>query len=199
MKLEHNEINLAEADLEDWLYENPGAIYLWDFSIDRWLARQFSVPSGIIDLLGTGYNQMGDMCLVVIELKKAGINSDALAQVCRYAADIENSLVEIEGLYGPLGITPVRKICIGDSIDSSTMFEANALGVEVIQYSVNYELNLSNSITWTDEYNKKITTEYLRIADSPELVEFRNIAVANLENIHNSQKTIKEANVEEND
>lgn len=67
MKIDPSKIKLTERDLEEYLWNNP---YLFDEKLDnesitRWLARQYHVPSGVIDLLGVTTREN----IAVIELK----------------------------------------------------------------------------------------------------------------------------------
>lgn len=144
MLIDPNKVNLSEADIESWLYENPSKLVLVpSYSyVKRWVARQMVVPSGRIDLLGITNNGLP----VVVELKNVPIDSAALAQVCRYAYDIEN-------------IGDFRRECIKvvigkGGIGKSVMHEAEAMGVWAFSFDVHLSASLS-SWKFNDEYLKK--------------------------------------------
>ena len=122
-------MNQRERDIESLLYSRPDLLPpLW-FSgggVSRWLARQYSVPSGRIDLLGIA--EFSDhKSLVVVELKSGMIDSRAVAQVCRYANDLQHILdaicSRVDGLLTEADST-VHKVLIGESVDRKTYFEA---------------------------------------------------------------------------
>jgi len=85
--IDERKVNLAEADIEQWLWENPGAVQIdiWGSQdcVDVWIGRQVAVPSGVIDLLG----RTADGTIVVVEVKNTQIQSGALTQVRRYTFD----------------------------------------------------------------------------------------------------------------
>ena len=64
--------DISEKELEYYLLDHPELL-----KIDRWVAHQFKVPSGVIDLLGITQDPFGEM-LVVVELKTTRINQRAL-------------------------------------------------------------------------------------------------------------------------
>lgn len=159
MNIDNNRINLKEKDLEDYLWEHPQEVP----NVNHWIARQFKVPSGIIDLLGISLGGTA----IVVELKNTEIDSDAIAQVCRYAWDVEQILVRVEGddLY------QAEKIVIGTGIKNAAMFEANAMGVDVLSFV--FELSMDFRRTdWREETRSKIEGEYLEIANSGVFVDF---------------------------
>lgn len=126
-------MNQRERDIESLLYSRPDLLPpLW-FSgggVSRWLARQYSVPSGRIDLLGIA--EFSDhKSLVVVELKSGVIDSRAVAQVCRYANDLQHILdaicSRVDGLLTEADST-VHKVLIGESVDRKTYFEAEGVG-----------------------------------------------------------------------
>jgi hypothetical protein len=83
-----NNSKITERDIEYCLWESPWQCKSSYGIIYKWIARQYRVPSGIIDLLGV--TEWGN--LAVFEIKNVPIDSKALAQVSRYALDIENIL-----------------------------------------------------------------------------------------------------------
>ena len=80
---------MKEKDIEDWLYKNPESLRF--AGIRRWIARQLSLPSGRLDLLG--FSRMdGVDSLSVVEIKNNVPDERALLQVSRYAYDIQRVL-----------------------------------------------------------------------------------------------------------
>ena len=131
-------MSIRERDIEDVLYSRPHLIpdiYI-GIGIAKWLARQYSVPSGRIDLLGL-VDCGAWKSPVVVELKRGPIDDHALTQVCRYAGDIANIIEIISNTYGVLSVGDARvhKVVIGQSIDHKTHLAADGMGVIVFTYS----------------------------------------------------------------
>jgi hypothetical protein len=151
MIIDEQKINLAEQDIEQWLWENPGAVTGEFGTIQRWIKRQYKVPSGVVDLIGLS----DDYQVVVVEVKNVGIDAGALTQVCRYAADVKY-IYEWVSAYGSRNIDEnitfweVAKIVIGRSVDARTLLEAEALGVEVIFFCVSLSLSLGKLVLRDD-------------------------------------------------
>lgn len=164
MKINPSKVNLSEKDIEDYLWENPNEVkfnYRGDsFHIDHWLARQFRVPSGIIDLFGV--LNTGDPA--VVEVKNVPIDAKALAQVRRYARDIEFVMYE---RYRN-GFPDIACIVVGESIDNQALHEAQALNVATITFSVNLSLELG-TVRWTEEYLQKIWSTLNEISKNDDL------------------------------
>lgn len=126
-------MNQRERDIESLLYSHPDLLPpLW-FSgggVSRWLARQYSVPSGRIDLLGVA-DFPSYKSLVVVELKSGAIDSRAVAQVCRYANDLQHILdavcSKVDGLLTESD-SKVHKVLIGERIDRKVFLEAEGVG-----------------------------------------------------------------------
>ena len=167
MKIDISRVNLLEKDIEDWLYENPGAIpaRFGENRIVQWIGRQYSLPSGIADLVGI----REDRRIAVVEIKNVAINKAAVLQVCRYHNDIQHIVsnrMEYPHSYNwnePL----VDMILVGPSIDDQTFCEAQAIGVEVITFSASVEIDVSR-LRWSHEYRDRIAEQQSTIAARPE-------------------------------
>lgn len=149
--IDPRKVNLSEKDIEDWLWENPGAVTVYEYApVAEWTHRQFKLPSGVADLVGvTDYNH-----IVVVEVKNTPIGSDALAQVSRYAADIgliSRTALENDGL-DRLSGPSIMRIVIGKSIDKATMLEAEALGVIVHVFDVSLTLTVTEIINLPEDF-----------------------------------------------
>jgi len=160
-------MSILERDLEEVLYSHPRFVSFVDGrAVTGWLARQYRVPSGRIDLLGYADHDYG-LSLVVVELKKDAIRPDALTQVCRYASDIEHVLAEITGSVGPLTVhdAKVYKVVIGHSIDRSTLLAAQGMDVLACAYRTPFN-PLCIQPCWLDDLSIYRAYEQLA-ADSP--------------------------------
>ena len=146
---------IKEKDLEEWLFHNPQALHHYMGPVNKWVARQFKVPNGVIDLLGVSGNNF-----IVVELKKVDIDSSALAQVCRYAYDIENILHNVD----PYCDHHVYKYVIGKDISNQCLTEADALGVSTMSYQVSLDIELSGAYSFTREYREARNTQYAELA-----------------------------------
>ncbi len=89
MEIDIKRVNISEKDIEDWLWENPAEVaeVVKGVSRVRWVARQYRVPSGILDLLGIATFPFGDDWFdetpLLVEVKHQPITSAAIAQICR--------------------------------------------------------------------------------------------------------------------
>lgn len=188
MKINPSKVNLSEKDIEDYLWENPNEVkfnYRGDsFHIDHWLARQFRVPSGIIDLFGV--LNTGDPA--VVEVKNVPIDAKALAQVRRYARDIE--FVMSERYHN--GFPDITCIVVGESIDNQALHEAQALNVATITFSVNLSLELG-TVRWTEEYLQKIWSTLNEISKNDDL-----FSVFDEQFSPRYEEEIRQENIEEN-
>lgn len=154
MNIDISRVNLSEKDIEDWLYENPGEIPLTRDNyapIIHWIGRQYSLPSGIADLIGVRQSGL----LVVIEVKNVPINKAAILQVCRYASDLISIASEIPGYWckDEVGTANVQKVVIGPSIDRQTLCEAMAVEVKVITFAARLELDFWTHGMGKEEWN----------------------------------------------
>lgn len=147
----------SEKKLEDHLFAHPEALQ-YPFGhrhVDRWLERQYRVPSGIIDLIGIapGSNQ-----LWVVEIKNRPIKTDALTQVCRYAFDIAQICKacqdQLENSYQRRFPTvyPVAKMVIGSHFTPDLWDEAEALEIAVVTFTIEGEQPVFNKSGSTHEY-----------------------------------------------
>lgn len=162
MKIDQARVNLKERDIEDYLYENPGCVTTKSgFEVDHWIARQLQVPSGIIDLLGVSTANEA----VVAEVKNVAVDSRALAQVCRYAKDIEEILSLMTNYGWP------EKVVVGPEIEDTAIFEANALEIRYVEFSTQLTLKIVG-VNWTDAFMAKIAEQYQTLAHSGVFSEF---------------------------
>lgn len=160
--LPSDRVSLLEKDIEEYLFLNPSSIYFGEsVDVDRWVKRQFRMPSGILDLVGV--TSQGDY--VVVEVKNVAIDSSSLTQVCRYAYDfrlIISMMIKEKGsdLLGNTQVVPkVYRVVIGKSIDEKTLREAEALGIIVNTFSVRLDLSV-NSVTWDEQFHSYRETQY---------------------------------------
>lgn len=139
MFVDPNKVNLAEKDIEDWLWENPGAIQFEGMKIEGWLGRQVSVPSGVIDLLGycdaIDYSELHP---IVVELKNTEFTQAAILQVCRYAADIDEAVRHV-----PEWCETIRVVIAKGTPSDQLIYEANAVDVKLRSFEVNYAISIS--------------------------------------------------------
>ena len=116
-----------EWEIENYFLEHPT-----DLGIEKWVARQFHVPSGVIDLLGVNSDPFGEM-LYVVELKAITIKSAALTQVYKYATDIYDAI----SYHKNIDFSDVQKIVVGYGNPSySLLIEARAMGIRVYTYDI---------------------------------------------------------------
>lgn len=167
MKIDMSRVNLIEKDIEDWLYENPDALYgSYDIApIENWIGRQYQLPSGVADLIG----MRSDRMLVVIEVKNVPINKAAVLQVCRYAEDLKHIVGWRMGYpyKRDNGEPVIEMVLVGPSIDDQTFDEATALGIRVFRFSVQLDLTVS-SVRWTQDHQEKVENRQISIASRPE-------------------------------
>lgn len=155
MQLDPRYFNLAEAAIEQWLFENPTAIpgRHKEFSyIERWLARQYALPSGVADLIGVTESNK----LVVVEVKASPITKSSILQVCRYAHDVVEIAGMLEGyeFLDPHHRAYLDKVVIGFEIDQQTLIEAEACEVMAICLVPSLQLHLTVQLfsrEWIDE------------------------------------------------
>lgn len=177
--INESQVNLSEKDIEDWLFANPRhVIFGNDWMVDHWLGRQVKVPSGIVDLIGICSYPYGPdtVALVVVEVKKVEINSAAVAQVCRYAADVERVLSTIERL-NCANNWSVIKVVIGPGISTTTYMEAEATNTLFIKFDVDLRLSL-NQLRPNKDFTDKRNEQYKQLAKADWVEEF-SLFVAN--------------------
>lgn len=139
----------SEKHLEDWLWNNESEFNAQTCSDPafekRFVARQVSVPSGVIDLVGIDAQGVE---LYIVELKRGDIDAKALAQVLRYSRDISDLCFFV---WADLADDPAtrytascllepvediaRKVLIGHSIkDENLLVACEATGISVYLY-----------------------------------------------------------------
>lgn len=146
-------MQFSERKLEDWMIENPKAFS--EVGEFRWLGRQVKVASGIIDLLGLSKWDADDGAIVhlhVIELKSCDAKSEHVAQVCRYAADIENTLP----VYGSIQYSVFKTLITVGSPIAQVQYEADAMDVEL--RTVEPIFSLSGAWHFNDEARESHTS-----------------------------------------
>lgn len=173
MKVDISRVNFLEKDIEEWLYENPDKLtdgdscLYWDTEnpMAKWIGRQYQLPSGIADLIGVRENGL----LVVVEVKNVPINKAAVLQVCRYADDLKY-IVSYRMDYphkASDGEPQIQMILVGPSIDDQTFIEAQSIGIRILQFSVELNLNMAG-LNLTREYREKVDEQHISIAARPE-------------------------------
>lgn len=167
MKIDISRVNLLEKDIEDWLFENPGALPrpFNENLIVRWIGRQYTLPSGIADLIGLRENNR----VVVVEVKNVPINKAAVLQVCRYQDDLKHILSQRMSYphVRDWNYPEIDMILVGPSIDSQTFTEARAVGVDVVTFSASFALDLSR-LVWSHEHENEVEAQRDAIAKRPE-------------------------------
>lgn len=164
MIIDPRKVNLSEKDIEDWLWENPGAVTVRDYAgpvrIFKWIGRQVTVPSGIIDLLGITEHWQ----IAVVEVKNVELRAEALTQVKRYAFDVEHIIrlanLSIESVYE----TPdVLTAVVGPSFEDKIFREAEALDIVIVAFHVNLSLD-TGTRQYTDQFHDDRSAQWADIA-----------------------------------
>lgn len=185
--VDSQKVNLLEKDIEDWLWDNPSAIRIEGTEISRWIARQFKLPSGIIDLLGVINNE--GVQPVVVEVKNTEITSEALTQVMRYANDIDSILVSPE-----FTLYKAEKVIIGKGfVSGETMFAAEAMGIRLYSFNVNLNLSIDGPWCWKDEYTEKLWEQYDQISKDPIFENFKTHPKENILETDKNKTILDEA------
>lgn len=164
-------IRFDEKDIEDYLYENPNKIELYGNTVQEWVARQYRVPSGVIDLIGymgqtvlTGPEPYEMPIFCVVELKNTMIDSNAIAQVLRYYYDFEEILTKsCERAGRLLYFAPsIYKAIVGNSkhIPNNVIFEANATEIELFNFNASFNLSIDGPFGWEKEDCHRIEEGY---------------------------------------
>lgn len=164
---------MKEKDIEDLLYRNPSAINVGVFSddllVNEWIARQFTVPSGRIDLLGVyGVNYK---LPIVVEIKNTVIDAKAVAQVCRYADDISSILRRIDSQNDE-----VLKVVVGRGpIPNDLLLAAWSIGVGLITFQEDGDDIHLSRVAWMaySEY-KKLDDVYEKLSKQSIFDVFRD-------------------------
>lgn len=168
MKLDPSSLRITERQVEDFFYQDPQSVCSNRFYIEKWIKRQYRVPSGIVDLLGI--TSSGD--LAVVEIKNVEVDSRAVTQVCRYAKDIEGicgAFNEREATdNGVWMATDVVKILVGPSVSDSVFRECEACGVIYLEFSINMTVDV-NSILWSSDFLEDRKRYYGALSQDQEL------------------------------
>lgn len=166
-------ISWHEIDIENYLFDHPEEVGTRFLQVQKWLSRQFRVPSGIIDLFGVGKLSIAEGIFnypVVVEIKNRSPKSEDLAQIFRYAKDIDEIMQVNDGTW-EIGTTEKILIATGD-VPSNVIFEANAMGITIKTFSVGITLQLSGSWGWTDKFKSEIRNEIVDLSYNPLLSGF---------------------------
>lgn len=179
--IEPNKVQLAEKDIEDWLWENPGALQILDhYPIEKWIGRQVKLPSGIADLIGIFEN-----AIVVVEVKNVELTAEALTQVCRYAADIDAlktdwniERFDVNGGEDELEYLSIFKaVVFRGGVTNKLLHEAEALGVELHSFRVKLDLDISGEWRFTKEKYQEFGEAREQLARDPMFSEVRGRAL----------------------
>lgn len=162
--LDISRLNLSEKDIEEWIYQNPegfGQQILGCGPIRQWIGRQYTLPSGIADLIGVGRSGRA----IVIEVKNVPINKAALTQVIRYEHDVGQILSNYAAYHNQGGKAVVITCLVGTDIDQQTLIEADALGIHIYLFQPILNLELwSPGHVYTSDYWEEASN----IAERPE-------------------------------
>lgn len=169
MNIDPKKVQLAERDIEDWLWDNPTDLDLPGGEyIERWIGRQYKVPSGIIDLIGITNE---DDC-VIVEIKNKEIDAEALAQVKRYHMDIRN-IIEGYAISQRAYMKPIYSVVVGKgNVGNEIMFEAEAMEITLVTFNVSLQLEVSKPWRWKPEFVKQRQEEYASSSHHELLSEF---------------------------
>lgn len=172
----------CEKDIEDYLYRHPSLISNWGFNVQKWIAKQYRVPSGIIDLLGLAKANYTEERFnpLVLEVKNDSIKSKDLAQVCRYAYDIDRIMMIRDFSYEE-GFT--QKMVLGVGIpDSRVVQEADSMNVSIVTISCDPDPIVSGVWRWQKEYRDKVNEDIRRAAFSKVFDVFGDNDTLDMEN-----------------
>ena len=155
-----------EKDIEDYVFQRPRLITNWGFNVRKWIARQYRVPSGVIDLLGFAKATYTEDRFnpLVLEIKNGSIKSKDLAQVSRYAYDIDRIMMIRDFSYEE-GYT--QKIVLGVGVpDNRVLQEAVSMSISIVTISCNPDPIISGVWGWQREYSQKVEQDIERAAFS---------------------------------
>ena len=158
---------VSERDIEDYLYLHPECL-----GMTEWIARQFVVPSGRIDLLGLKrIKGVSVPNIIVVELKSHQINSNALAQAARYRKDIQNAINEkihdllfdygnsfLWNTYCESNFIGAMVVGVGD-VDKFTLMEANAIRIDLRIMNLSLTIETGGNIVFKDYFKKEYKTQ----------------------------------------
>jgi hypothetical protein len=158
-----------ESDLERMLFRSPNSVHTnWNNRpIERWIARQYIVPSGVIDLLGVMRNYKDKPIPVVVELKNRPLKSADIAQVLRYSADINDILLCLAAGNSLNQIDDAVMVLIGVGVPSNqVLFEAYAANVYIHEFTINQSIEVSGRYSWTSEFRDSISNRRMSASQS---------------------------------
>lgn len=163
-------ISWNESDVEDYLFEHPEVINAGLITVNHWVARQYHVPSGIIDLLGAmkmippyGFKYFP----VLVEIKNRPARSEDFAQICRYSHDIQEIFYSLD-----IEVNPHKILLAPGSVDKQIQAEANALNVLVCGFKVSPLVEVSSNWRWSYDYMKRRAQELFDKSNDPLLQDF---------------------------
>lgn len=160
MIVDSSKVSLSEKDIENWLWENPQSV-----GVEKWVARQFRVPSGIIDLLGVDDYQNP----VVVEVKNVELTAAAILQVCRYANDVSRIVQSIGMKINEAYVS--KTVVFRGNISNELQYEANAVDVSLRSFQVNYDLKISGRWGWTAETFRRDIEFINDLSKKPEIID----------------------------
>jgi len=167
MKVDPMKVNLAERDIEDWLYKYPNKLDLgFDRSIKKWIGRQVQVPSGRIDLLGI-YEFSGHTALVVVEIKNVEFSQSAILQVCRYAFDLESISNDYSYRTENRISDQVVKIVVARGTPSNQLLqEAESVNVRLMSFNISFELSIGGEWAFNRDIYKQKKEQLEKLSES---------------------------------
>lgn len=202
MEIDIKRVSIVEKDIEDWLWENPQEVaeVVTGASQVRWIARQYKVPSGILDLLGIATFPFGDDWFdeipLLVEVKHQPITSAAIAQICRYEGDMKYIIWEAcqiavnrEPKREPMSI----KLIIGPGpVADQVLHEADAMNVSIHTFSVHLSVNLHYRTRWTVEAREHHRKLWRESATSKEMKPLRDMIADSAERARRYQEKKEE-------
>jgi len=153
---------LSEHDLETWMYDHPEILFhfLGEF---KWIAKQFEIPSGKIDLLGMSEKLNS---LILVELKISEFKEAYLTQISRYSKDLD----DIQELFPTKYAIPVISILIATGEPSKIVqYSANALKINLMTITIDQnKIDIPDyRWDWTPEVKELINSKLQEISKNP--------------------------------
>ena len=167
MQVDPRKVNLAEADIEQYLWENSNVIQVYGHPISQWIKRQFHIPSGVLDLMGV--NAAGT--LVVVEVKNTELKIEHIAQVKRYVYDIDSIL-----LSGKLYLGQCVPVLIGRSVTESVYRDCEACGVLALMFNVSLSLQV-RPIYWSEKFSDDRKRCHFELTEDEDLAGYISNAI----------------------
>ena len=187
----------TEKDLEDYLYKYPEEI-----GVDKWIGRQFRLPSGVADLVGICgiKEEEARPCVIVVELKKGVLNPNAIAQVSRYANDMrsvistlllyDERITDYFAEYNPESRLVVPCIVSLGRAEKKPCKEALGAGISLFSYEVHQTTNdlyfTFHSGNYKESYEERsgYRENISEIIKHSGIKEFANLAASYLRSKH---------------